>query len=72
MTILTVVFFDVVKFTKITPLSLVILCKLFFPIVGLKITSCPTLALKSPNSVLCDIWEIYREFVPIPHKSYLL
>jgi hypothetical protein len=32
-----------------TPLSLLISCKLSFSIVGLKMSSLPTLALKSPN-----------------------
>jgi hypothetical protein len=32
-------FLDVAKFTTLTPLSLLILCKLSFPIVGLKMSS---------------------------------
>jgi hypothetical protein len=46
-------FLDVAKFTTLTPLSLLILCKLSFPIVGLKMSSLPTLALKSPNKTDC-------------------
>jgi hypothetical protein len=36
------------KFTTRAPLSLLISCKLSFPTVGLKMSSLPTLALKSP------------------------
>jgi hypothetical protein len=43
-------FLDVAKFTTPTPLSLLKSCKLSFPIVGLKISSLPTFALKSPNT----------------------
>jgi hypothetical protein len=39
------------KFTNLTPLSLLIHCKLSFPIVSLKISSLPTLTLKSPNRI---------------------
>jgi hypothetical protein len=38
----------------LTPLSLLILCKLSFPIVGLKMSSLPTLALKSLKRIF--IW----------------
>jgi hypothetical protein len=44
----TFTFFDVAKFTPLTPLSLLILCKLSFQSVGLKISSLPTSALKEP------------------------
>jgi hypothetical protein len=37
--LLTVRFIDVAKFTNLTPLSLLISCKLSFPIVGLKLSS---------------------------------
>jgi hypothetical protein len=37
------------KFTNLTPLSLIISCKLLFPIVGLEVYSLPILALKPPN-----------------------
>ena len=40
-------FFDVAKFTILTPLSLLLWCKLSFPIVGLKLSSLPNFALKS-------------------------
>jgi hypothetical protein len=45
---------DVAKFTTLTPLSLLISCKLSFPIVGLKMSSLPTLAFKSHNKIV--IW----------------
>jgi hypothetical protein len=60
-------FLDVAKFTNLTPLSLPILCKLSFAIAGLKISSLPTVALKSLNRIL-----VFREFIkhdPIFHKS---
>jgi hypothetical protein len=41
---------DVVKPTTLTPLSLQILCKLSFQIVGLKISSLLALALKTHSS----------------------
>jgi hypothetical protein len=44
-------FLDVAKFTTPPPLSLLISRKLSFPIVGLKISSLPTLAFKSPNKM---------------------
>jgi hypothetical protein len=47
-------FLDVKKFTNPTPLSLLILCKLSYPIVWLKISFLLTLALKSPNNIF--IW----------------
>jgi hypothetical protein len=49
--LLTLMFLGVAKFTNPTPLSLLISCKLSFPIVGLKMSSLPTLALKSPNRI---------------------
>jgi hypothetical protein len=45
--LMTIRFFDVAKFTTLTPLSLLISCKLSFPIVGLKMSCLPTLTLKS-------------------------
>jgi hypothetical protein len=47
-------FLDVAKFTTLTPLSLLISCKLSFPTVGLKMSSLPTLALRFPNKIF--IW----------------
>jgi hypothetical protein len=45
---------------SLTPLSLLISGKLSFPIVGLKMSSLPTLALKSPNKFSYGILGIYR------------
>jgi hypothetical protein len=45
-------FLDVVKFTALTPLLLLNLCKLSFPIVGLKIFTLPTLVMKPLNKIL--------------------
>jgi hypothetical protein len=47
-------FSDVVKFTTLTPLSLLISCKLSFPIIGLDMSSQLTLAIKSPNKIF--VW----------------
>jgi len=51
-------FFDVTKFTHLTPLSFLSWCRHSFPIVGLKIFSLPTLALKSPNRIF--IWYLWK------------
>jgi hypothetical protein len=56
--LLTLRFLDVAKFTNLTPLSLLISCKLSFPIVGLKMSSLPTLALKSPNTIF---WQSFGQ-----------
>ena len=55
--VLTTRFFDVAKCTILTLLLLLLLlllsswCRLWLPIVGLKIFSLPTFALKSPNII---------------------
>jgi hypothetical protein len=49
MVLLTTKLLDVEKFTVLTALSLLISCDLSFPISGLKVSSLPTFALKSPN-----------------------
>jgi hypothetical protein len=46
-----ITFFDVSKFTTLTWVSLLILCELLFPVVGLKISSLPTSGLKPPNKM---------------------
>jgi hypothetical protein len=52
----TVRFLVVAKFTALTPLSLLISCKLSFPIVGLKMSFQPTLALDSHNKIfICNL-----------------
>jgi hypothetical protein len=42
----------VAKVTIVTPLSLLISCKLSFPIISFKMSSLPILASKSPNDGL--------------------
>jgi hypothetical protein len=61
----TIRFLDVAKFTTLTPLSILISYELLFPIVGLKISSIPTLALKSPN----NFHVVFRERIHIPVLS---
>jgi hypothetical protein len=48
-------YLDMAKLTTLTPVSLLILCKLSFSIVILKMSSLPTLALNSPM--------VFREFM---------
>jgi hypothetical protein len=52
-------FLDVAKFTIIIPLSLLILCKLLFPIVGLKMSSLPNFAL----NLLKNYHMVFRKFI---------
>jgi hypothetical protein len=47
----TTKFLNVAKFTVLIPLSLLISCKLSFPVIYMEIFSMPTFALKSPNSI---------------------
>jgi hypothetical protein len=58
--LLKIRFLDVAQFTALTPLSLLISCKLSCPIVGLKIFSLPTSALISPNKI---VHVVFREFM---------
>jgi hypothetical protein len=51
--LLTTKFLDVANFNTVTLLSLLISCKLSFPIVCLKIFSLPTFALKSSKKFSC-------------------
>jgi hypothetical protein len=44
----------VAKFTTLTPLSLLTSCKISFLVVGLKMSSLPTLTIKSPHKIF--IW----------------
>ena len=50
--------FGVAKFTILTPLSSLFWCKLSFPIVGLKISSLPTFALKSLKRIF--VWYLAK------------
>jgi hypothetical protein len=56
-------FLDVVKFTTLTSLSLLILCKLSIPVVGLKLSSLPTLALKSHNKIFVMVFRAFIEYM---------
>jgi hypothetical protein len=67
--LLTVRFLDVAKLTTLTPLSLLVACRLSFPIVGLKMSSLPTLALKSPNKISYGTSGIYQKPVLVPHRT---
>ena len=49
--LLTTRFYDVAKYTILTPSSLLSWCRLAFPIVGLKIFSLSSFALISPNRI---------------------
>jgi hypothetical protein len=62
-------FSDEAKFTTLTPLSLIISSKLSFPIMDLKMSSLPTLALKSPNTIVEWYLGVYGIYLPIPHRS---
>jgi hypothetical protein len=68
--LLTVRFLDVVMFTTLTPLSLLISCKPSFPSAGLKISSLPTLALKSPNKIFIMVFREFIEHILIPRGSF--
>jgi hypothetical protein len=69
--LLSVRFLDVVKFTTQIPLLLLllILFKPSLPIMKLKISSLPTLALKSPKQFSYGVYGIYQTHVPIPRIS---
>jgi hypothetical protein len=76
---LTVRFLYVIKFTTLIPLSLLLSCKLSFPIVSLIMHLLPTLGLKRLTEFSYDNYEVCQTHVPIPfrsrpshHQSYLL
>jgi ankyrin repeat protein len=52
--LLKIRFFEVAKFTTLTSLSLLASCRISLPITGLKVSSLPTFALKSPSKIF--IW----------------
>ena len=64
--------FDVAKFTTVTPLSLLSWCRLSFVVVGLKIFSLPTFALKSPNGNFTRYLGKWQKPAVISHKYCLL
>jgi hypothetical protein len=49
-------FLEVAKFSTLTPLSLLASCRLSLPIIGLKMSSLPTFALKSHSRIF--IWNL--------------
>jgi hypothetical protein len=59
-------FFSVVKFSTLTLLSLLILCKLSFQIVGLT-SSLPALALKYPNKIF--VWNLGNSSLTLCNSS---
>ena len=58
------------KFTILTPLSLLFWCRLSFPTVSLKIFSCPTFAFKSPNWIF--IWYLEKWLKICSNSSHKL
>jgi hypothetical protein len=64
--LLTVRFSDVAKFTTLTH---AISCKLPFPIVGIKMSSLLTVALKSLPEISYGILGIYQMHIPVPQRS---
>jgi hypothetical protein len=66
---LTVWFLDVAKFTTVTALSLLISCKLSFPIVSLKMSSLPTLALKSLSKIHVSYFGKLSNIHSISHRN---
>jgi hypothetical protein len=67
--ILTVGYLEVAKFTATTLLSLLTLCKLSLPVVGLEMSSLPTLAVKSYNKIVLYTLRIYGIHVLVPCRS---
>jgi hypothetical protein len=55
------------EFITLTPLSLLISCKLSFPIVGLKMSFLPTFALKSPSKIF--MWYLGKVSNTHPNSS---
>ena len=58
---LTTRFFDVVQSNILVPISLLSRCRLSFPIVGFKVFSLPSFALKSDNRVFTRYLEKLRK-----------
>jgi hypothetical protein len=69
--LLTIRFLDVAKFTTLHSITLLISCKLSFPSGGLKMSSLPTLALKSPNKIFTWYLRNLSKHVLVPRRSCL-
>jgi hypothetical protein len=70
--LLTIRFLYVAKFTILIPLTLLISCKLSFPIVDLKMSSLPASELKSATKKSCGTSGTDPVHSLVPHKSYPL
>jgi hypothetical protein len=57
--------FYVIKFTTATPISLLISQKLSFLSVSLKMSSLPTFALKSPNSIFVYYYDGFAQSIKL-------
>jgi hypothetical protein len=55
--------------TTLTPLSLLVACRLSFPIVGLRMSSLPTLAMKSPIIFSYGTSGIYQKPFLVLHRT---
>ena len=69
--LLTTTFFDVAKFTVLTPLSLLSWCRLSFPIVGLQIFSLPAFALASSNRKMIENLPSFLTNTDPRHSTFL-
>lgn len=65
-------FFDLTAFTTLTLWALLFLCRLLLPIVGLKISSLSTFALKSPIKFVCGTCILDRMHALVPYKCWPL
>jgi hypothetical protein len=66
---MTTKFLDVAKFITLTPVFLLISCKLSFPIVGLEIFSLHSFALKLPDKIFMSYLETDQKHASVPHRS---
>jgi hypothetical protein len=55
---LTIRFLDVAKFAAVTPQSILLSCRLSFPIGVLKMSFVPNIALKSNKNVKSTIYDV--------------
>jgi hypothetical protein len=71
--VVTTRFFDVAKFTIITPLTLLFWCRLCLPTVGSKISCPPSFALNLLTAFSYGTWKnCKKKPTLIPHKNCLL